>query len=103
MTVSVRGESSPRTYSDVISTIPLPGLQTIDLSGAGFDLMQRNALHKLQYGPSTKVGGQSFTELPIRIIVYPLTELILIYRPRCLSRATVGQMTQNAWDYSSTP
>lgn len=86
MEVSVRGESS-RTYSHVISTIPLPGLRTIDLSGAGLNVMQKNALRKLQYGPSIKigvrfqstwwtdlfgiVGGQSFTDLPIRTIVYP--------------------------------
>ncbi|KAG2356587.1 hypothetical protein BDR07DRAFT_1422808 [Suillus spraguei] len=87
MEVSVRGESSPRTYSHVISTIPLTGLRVIDLSGAGLNMMQRNALRKLQYGPSTKIGvhfksawwterfgikgGQSFTDLPIRTIVYP--------------------------------
>ncbi|KAG1747906.1 uncharacterized protein EDB91DRAFT_1235818 [Suillus paluster] len=87
MTVSVRGEPTPRTYSHVISTLPLPRLRTIDLSGAGLNVMQRNALHKLQYGPSIKVGirfqsawwtdrfgivgGQSFTDLPIRTIVYP--------------------------------
>lgn len=87
MNVSVRGESSPRTYSHVISTIPLTGLRTIDLSGAGLNVMQTTALRKLQYGPSTKigirftsawwtdqfgiVGGQSFTDLPIRTIVYP--------------------------------
>ncbi|KAG1745341.1 uncharacterized protein EDB91DRAFT_1345683 [Suillus paluster] len=57
MKVSVWGEFSPRTYSHVISTIPLPGLRTIDLSGA---VMQRNALR-----------GQSFTDLSIRIAVYP--------------------------------
>ncbi|KAG0694127.1 hypothetical protein DFH29DRAFT_1073006 [Suillus ampliporus] len=86
MKVSVRGEPS-RTYSHVISTIPLPCLRTIDLAGAGLNVMQRNALRKLEYGPSTKigirfesawwkdrcgiVGGQSFTDLPIRTIVYP--------------------------------
>ncbi|KAG0694126.1 hypothetical protein DFH29DRAFT_859812 [Suillus ampliporus] len=87
MEVSVRGESTPRTYSHVISTIPLPGLRAIDLTGAGLNVMQRNALRKLEYGPSIKVGirfesawwtdrfgivgGQSFTDLPIRTIVYP--------------------------------
>jgi len=87
MNVSVRGESTPRTYSHVISTIPLTGLRTIDLSGAGLNVMQKTALRKLQYGPSIKigmrfksawwtekfgiVGGQSFTDLPIRTIVYP--------------------------------
>ncbi|KAG2151137.1 uncharacterized protein EDB93DRAFT_295054 [Suillus bovinus] len=87
MEVSVRGEGASRTYSHVISTIPLPCLRTIDLSGAGLNVMQKNALRKLQYGPSIKigvrftsawwtdlfniVGGQSFTDLPIRTIVYP--------------------------------
>jgi len=87
MKVSVRGESVPRTYSHVISSIPLPGLRTIDLSGAGLSVMQSTALRKLQYGPLVKigmrfksawwtekfgiVGGQSYTDLPIRTIVYP--------------------------------
>ncbi|KAG2153891.1 hypothetical protein DEU56DRAFT_868461 [Suillus clintonianus] len=87
MKVSVQGEYSPRTYSHVIFTIPLPVLRTIDLSGAGLNVMQKNSLRKLQYGPSIKVGvrfksawwtewfhivgGQSFTDLPIRTIVYP--------------------------------
>ncbi|KAG2151158.1 flavin-containing amine oxidoreductase-domain containing protein [Suillus bovinus] len=75
------------TYSHVISTTPLPCLRAMDLSGAGLNVMQKNALRKLQYGPSIKVGiyfksawwtdlfgiegGQSFTDLPIRTIVYP--------------------------------
>lgn len=87
MHVVVRGESSPRTYSHVISTIPLPCLRMIELGSAGLNVMQKNALRKLQYGPSIKVGmrfksawwtdnfdiigGQSSTDLPIRTIVYP--------------------------------
>ncbi|KAG1869407.1 hypothetical protein DFJ58DRAFT_63493 [Suillus subalutaceus] len=86
MNVSVRGESSPRTYSHVISTIPLPCLRVIELENAGLNVMQTNALRKLQYGPSIKIGmrfrsawwttlgiigGQSSTDLPIRTIVYP--------------------------------
>ncbi|KAG1869401.1 hypothetical protein DFJ58DRAFT_765921 [Suillus subalutaceus] len=87
MNVYVRGESSPRTYSHVISTIPLPSLRTIELGGAGLNVMQKNALRKLQYAPSVKVamrfqsawwtelfdiiGGQSSTDLPIRTIIYP--------------------------------
>jgi hypothetical protein len=59
----------------------------IDLTNAELDTMQWNALRMLQYGPSIKigmrfkedwwktkfgiVGGQSFTDLPIRTIVYP--------------------------------
>ncbi|KAG2039459.1 hypothetical protein BDR03DRAFT_860009 [Suillus americanus] len=87
MNVSVRGECSPRAYSHAISTIPLPGLRMIELGGAGLDVMQKNALRKLQYAPSIKVGmrfrsawwtelfdiigGQSSTDLPIRTIIYP--------------------------------
>jgi len=87
MSVCVRGELSPRTYSHVISTIPLPCLRMIELGDAGLNVMQKNALRKLQYGPSIKVGmrfrsawwtelfdivgGQSSTDLPIRTIIYP--------------------------------
>ncbi|KAF4611779.1 hypothetical protein D9613_003929 [Agrocybe pediades] len=81
-------------YSHVISTIPLPVLRTVDLSRSKLDIVQENALRQLQYGPSIKVGvlfnetwwtngkdqdgkdfnivgGQSFTDLPIRTVVYP--------------------------------
>ncbi|KAH7885591.1 hypothetical protein F5I97DRAFT_1830693 [Phlebopus sp. FC_14] len=74
-------------YSHVISTLPLPVLRAIDMRDAGMSVMQKNALRQLQYGPSVKiavrfkeqwwtkelgiVGGQSFTDLPIRTIVYP--------------------------------
>lgn len=87
MNVSVRGECNPRTYSHVISTIPLPGLRLIELGGAGLNVMQKNALRKLRYDTSVKVGmrfrsawwtelfdiigGQSSTDLPIRSIIYP--------------------------------
>ncbi|KAG1873094.1 flavin-containing amine oxidoreductase-domain containing protein [Suillus subluteus] len=87
MNVSVRGECSPRTYSHVISTIPLPGLRMIELGRAGLNVMQKNALRKVQYAPSIKVGmrfrsawwtelfdiigGKSSTDLPIRTIMYP--------------------------------
>lgn len=83
-----------KTYSHVISTIPLPVLRTIDLTKSKLDILQQNALRKMQYGPSIKVGilfnepwwttgkdnsgedfgivgGQSFTDLPIRTVVYP--------------------------------
>ncbi|OAX41858.1 hypothetical protein K503DRAFT_436190 [Rhizopogon vinicolor AM-OR11-026] len=80
-------DGSATTYSHVISTIPLPCMRTIDLSAAGLNVMQTTALRKLQYGPSVKVGirfkttwwttrfgivgGQSFTDLPVRTVVYP--------------------------------
>jgi len=81
-------------YSHVISTIPLPVLRTVDLSRSKLDILQENALRQLQYGPSIKVGvlfnetwwtngqdkdgkpfnivgGQSYTDLPVRTVVYP--------------------------------
>ncbi|KAI6020436.1 hypothetical protein BKA83DRAFT_498359 [Pisolithus microcarpus] len=81
------GNDDSRTYSHVISTLPLPVLRTIDMKDAGMTVQQRNALRNLQYGPSIKiavqfeepwwttklniVGGQTYTDLPIRTIVYP--------------------------------
>lgn len=75
------------TYSHVISTVPLPNFSFIDTSSLNVSVMQRNAIRQLQYGPSIKVGilfktawwkelgqkpgGQSFTDLPVRTIVYP--------------------------------
>ena len=81
-------------YPFVVSTIPLPVLRTIDLTQAKFDPMQSNALRELNYGPSIKVGmqfqtawwtdgkdkngqkldiigAQSFTDRPLRTVVYP--------------------------------
>jgi monoamine oxidase len=66
----------------------------VDLTGSKLDIVQSNALRQLQYGPSIKigmlftetwwttgvdkdgeafniVGGQSYTDLPIRTVVYP--------------------------------
>ncbi|KAI5988635.1 hypothetical protein EDC04DRAFT_2588696 [Pisolithus marmoratus] len=77
----------PCEYPHVISALPLPVLRTIDMKDAGMNVKQENALRQLEYGPSVKiaihfkepwwttklgiVGGQSFTDLPIRTIVYP--------------------------------
>ncbi|KAG9309109.1 hypothetical protein JVU11DRAFT_11003 [Chiua virens] len=84
--VQVNGNETKR-YSHVISTLPLPVLRTVDMNDAGLTVMQRNSLRGLDYGPSVKIavlfktnwwttklgiiGGQSFTDLPIRTIVYP--------------------------------
>ena len=86
VTVTVNGHET-HNYSHTISTLPLSVLRTIDLSGAGLNIMQKNALRTLDYGPSTKVailfksnwwttklgivGGQTLTDLPICSIVYP--------------------------------
>ncbi|KAI5990299.1 hypothetical protein F5J12DRAFT_929879 [Pisolithus orientalis] len=85
--ISVNEEPRSHVYSHVISTLPLSVLRTIDMRDAGMNVRQKNALRQLQYGPSVKiavhfkepwwttkldiVGGQSFTDLPIRTIVYP--------------------------------
>ncbi|TEB18099.1 FAD/NAD(P)-binding domain-containing protein [Coprinellus micaceus] len=73
-------------YSHVISTVPLPNFAMINTSQLDISTMQRNAIRQLQYGPSIKigmlfkypwwkdykqVGGQSFTDLPVRTICYP--------------------------------
>ncbi|KAF8125406.1 hypothetical protein EV363DRAFT_1350526 [Boletus edulis] len=74
-------------YSHVISTLPLSVLRTIDLSGAGLNVVQKNAVRALEYTAATKVailfktnwwttklgivGGQTLTDLPIGTIVYP--------------------------------
>ena len=90
----VTNNTDHHQFSHVISTIPLPVLRTIDLSQADLSVMQSNALRELNYGPSVKiglqfktawwttgtdlagqplniVGGQSYTDTPLRTIVYP--------------------------------
>ena len=79
-------------YDHVISTLPLGVLQTLDTSSLNFDLKKRMAMRSLLYGNAVKIimkfktrwwqdakkmngkpisGGQTFTDLPIRLIVYP--------------------------------
>jgi monoamine oxidase len=93
MNVSIY-ERQDRKYSHVISTAPLTCLRTMDLDSSGLSPKQTNALRALQYSPSVKVGikfktawwttgidldgkkiditgGQSFSDLPIRTVVYP--------------------------------
>jgi len=91
MHISINGIPSPQSYSAVISTVPLPRLSVMDLSGVDINAnyAQWSAIRELQYGPSIKVGikfttpwwetelpkkihgGQSFTDRPLRTIVYP--------------------------------
>ena len=93
-TLTVTAGGQDYTYSHVISTLPMPNLRTVDLTGSKLDVVQSNALRESDYGPSIKigvrfnetwwttgqdrdgvpfdiVGGQSFTDLPIRTVVYP--------------------------------
>ncbi|TDL14703.1 amine oxidase [Rickenella mellea] len=90
----ITDHSKLHQFSHVISTLPLPVLRTIDLRKADLSPMQSNALRELTYGPSVKigmqfktawwttgvdrtgkplniVGGQSYTDRPLRTIVYP--------------------------------
>ncbi|KAJ7060959.1 L-amino acid oxidase [Mycena amicta] len=75
-----------RTYSNVISTMSFACLRMVDLTKAGLNQGQKNAIRDLIYTPSIKVGmqfktawwerlgivgGQSSTDLPIRDAVYP--------------------------------
>ncbi|KAI6141921.1 hypothetical protein BKA82DRAFT_1003023 [Pisolithus tinctorius] len=52
--ISVNSES--RVCSHVISTLPLPVLRTIDMKDAGMNILQKNALRQLQYGPPVKIA-----------------------------------------------
>jgi monoamine oxidase len=90
----VTNNTDRHQFSHVISTIPLSVLRTIDLSQADLSPMQSNALRALNYGPSVKiglqfrtawwttgtdldgkplniVGGQTYTDRPLRTVVYP--------------------------------
>ncbi|KAF5380292.1 hypothetical protein D9757_007910 [Collybiopsis confluens] len=73
-------------YSNIISTLPLSVLRTVNLDDIYLSIGQKNALRGLQYQPSVKigiqfkrpwwedmgiVGGQSYTDRPSRSIVYP--------------------------------
>ena len=81
-------------FSHVISSIPLPVMRTIDLSEAELTPMQSSAIRQLNYGPSIKIGmqfltawwttaldkdgrplniigGQTYTDTPLRTVVYP--------------------------------
>jgi monoamine oxidase len=73
-------------YSNVISTLPLSVLRTVDLDKVYLSLGQQCAFRELLYSPSVKVGiqfrtcwwqtlqiegGQSYTDRPSRAIVYP--------------------------------
>ena len=96
MLVTVRdddGELSTRKYGQVISTVSLGCLQTIDTDKVSLAYSQKEAIRSLNYDASTKMaikfekrwwqdpnvmgkgktikGGQSSTDLPIRVCVYP--------------------------------
>jgi hypothetical protein len=85
--LSKNGLSNPR-YSNVICTLPFSCLRTVDLDDCKLMAGQRNAMRELQYSPSIKIGiqfksawwerepvgivsGQSYTDRPVRAVVYP--------------------------------
>ncbi|KII90226.1 hypothetical protein PLICRDRAFT_584478 [Plicaturopsis crispa FD-325 SS-3] len=89
------GGTGVKTYENVISTVPITVLRhVIDTSDCELTNMQNSALRSCQYTPAIKigikfrsawwttgkdrdgkpiniVGGRSFTDRPIRIVVYP--------------------------------
>ena len=77
---------STQKYSNVISTMSFACLRMVDLTQAGLNYGQKNAIRDLMYTPSVKIGiqwrrpwwedlgiegGQSSTDMPIRDCVYP--------------------------------
>jgi len=90
----VTNHADCHNFSHVICTIPLPVLRVIDLSNAKLTTMQSNALRMLNYTQAVKVGlqfktawwttgtdkagrrlnivgGQTYTDRPLRTVVYP--------------------------------
>jgi len=83
---SINGTKSSQSYSAIISTVPLPRLGLMDLTGVNINsnYAQWSAIRELQYGPAIKIGlkfscpwwetelkkpihgGQSYTDLPLR-------------------------------------
>lgn len=85
MKISINGVQHKESYSAVISTVALPCLGTMDLSGVDINekYAQWSALRALSYGAALKIGlrfteawweklpqpihgGQSYTDLPLR-------------------------------------
>ena len=86
MQISIDETQCAQEYAAVISTVPLPRLSLMDLTGVNIngDYGQWSAIRELQYGAAIKVGvrfncpwwqeltapimhgGQSFTDLPLR-------------------------------------
>jgi hypothetical protein len=96
ISVNANGDNAiEHRYSHVICTVPITCLRySIDHSGCELSDTQKNAIRQVQYTPAVKVGvkfksawwtfkepgnypqigiigGQSFTDLPIRTVVYP--------------------------------
>ena len=88
MKISINGAPNPQPYSAVISTVPLSRLSLVDLTGVGINsnYAQWSAIRELQYSSTVKIGirfnspwwetelpqpihgGQSYTDLPSRLM-----------------------------------
>lgn len=84
-----KDEFDPKPYCHVIATPALSCMRSVDLTEAGLDFTQKQALRCLAYGAAIKVGikfktrwwqsipgyeqigGVSNTDRPIRVVVYP--------------------------------
>ena len=51
-----KGQTCVHEYSAVISTVPLPRLGVMDLTGCTLTYGQWSAIRELRYGPSIKVS-----------------------------------------------
>ncbi|KLO16478.1 hypothetical protein SCHPADRAFT_995057 [Schizopora paradoxa] len=88
LAVKVEGETSDRLYEHVISTLPFGMLRLVDTRFCGFSYALDEAIRSLRYDASVKVaiqftkrwweeepykqfGGQSKTDRPTRVVVYP--------------------------------
>jgi monoamine oxidase len=92
MKVEVEGESTPREFSHVVSTVPLGCYSSIDISECSLSYTQKTAIRSVAYLASTKIairfekrwwedpeimgartikGGVSATDMPVRMVVYP--------------------------------
>ena len=83
--VLVEGETNPRPYGHVISTVPLSCLRMVDVDSCNLSYALKTAIRTLHYDASVKVGikftdrwweplhkgGSSSTDRPTRVVVYP--------------------------------
>lgn len=88
MEVKVAGDDEVRKYAQVICTVPLGCLASINMDECGLTFTQKVAIRSLSYDASTKValrfekrwwetlekpivGGVTNTDEPVRVVVYP--------------------------------
>lgn len=79
--LTLKYNGKERTYAHVISTIPLGALQTVDLEDLDLGYSHRNAIRKLNYDPSMKIGVKFKTRWYVFILI-PVDEYVLTFNPR---------------------